>query len=146
MLIGDEKLDAALLAVTRAMVGATVRAGNAVSPALTTTQIRVLSLLAAAADGLSLTAIADQLDLGRPSASRICQRLVRDRLVTRSQGPGHEIRLALTSEGIETLGRLDELRLRLLRPLVDQLPSPQRAAAIDALTAFAVVNTPDYLS
>ena len=102
-----DDLDTALLWLHRLALAATVRAGNESSPPVTATQIRVLTLLAASPDGMPLSAIADALFVSPPSASRLCQRLVRDGLVTRSAGPGHYILISLSPAGSRVLRRLE---------------------------------------
>ncbi len=129
-----DELDVALLRLHRLALAATVRAGNEVSPAVTPTQIRAMTLLAASPDGMALSAIADALYVSAPSASRLCQRLVRDGLATRSAGPGHYILIALAPEGARVLRTLNQARVKPFRQLVDALPDRRRAAAVAQLT------------
>jgi DNA-binding MarR family transcriptional regulator len=129
-----DDLDVALLRLHRLALAATVRAGNESSPPVTPTQIRVLTLLAASPDGMPLSAIAESLFVSPPSASRLCQRLVRDGLVTRSAGPGHYILIALSAEGARVLRALNQARVTPLRQLIDALSPRRRAAAIAQLT------------
>jgi DNA-binding MarR family transcriptional regulator len=129
-----DDLDVALLRLHRLALAATVRAGNESSSPVTPTQIRVLTLLAASPDGMPLSAIAEALFVSPPSASRLCQRLVRDGLVTRSAGPGHYILISLSAEGAHVLRALNQARVRPFRQLIDALPPRRRAVAIAQLT------------
>ena len=126
-----DDLDAALLRLHRLALAATVRAGNESSPVVTPTQIRVLTLLAASPEGVPLSAIADALSVSPPSASRLCQRLVRDGLATRSARPGHYILISLSQEGTRLLRALNQARVAPFRHLVETLP-PRRRAALAA--------------
>ena len=132
-----DELDAALLRLHRLTLAATVRAGSESSPPVTPTQTRVLTLLAASPDGMTLSAIADALYVSPPSASRLCQRLVRDGLVTRSAGPGHYILMSLSRQGARALRALNEVRVASLRQLIDALPPGRRKAMTTQLTELA---------
>ncbi|WP_460864465.1 MarR family transcriptional regulator [Rhodococcus aerolatus] len=122
-----DALDAALLALTTAAVEATVHAGESVTPALSPTQVRVLTVLSRAPDGLSLGAVAAATSASAPSASRLCQRLHRAGLVDRDAGPGNELRLSLSALGRDTLAAVDRHRLGRLRPVLDLLDPADRA-------------------
>ncbi len=134
---GHDDLDTALLWLHRLALAATVRAGNESSPPVTPTQIRVLTLLAGSPDGMPLSAIAAALFVSPPSASRLCQRLVRDGLVTRSAGPGHYILISLSPEGSRVLRASNQARISPFRQLIDALPPRRRAAIIAQITEFA---------
>ena len=129
---GDDA-DVALLAICRLALATTIRAGNVVEPPLSPTQIRTLTLLAAARDGLSVTAVADALAATVPSASRIVQRLVRDGLVERTAGPAHEHRLALSADGAAVLAIVNRARLVPLRALLDRLAVGRSRSVVTAL-------------
>ncbi len=136
-LSAHDELDTALLRLHRLALAATVRAGNESSPSVTATQIRVLTLLAASPDGMPLSTIADALFVSPPSASRLCQRLVRDGLVTRSAGPGHYILISLSPAGSRVLGALNQARIAPFRQLIDALPPRRRATMVAQLTELA---------
>jgi DNA-binding MarR family transcriptional regulator len=129
----SDDLDVALLSLHRLTLSATIHAGQSLDPTLTATQIRVLTLLTESAGGLTLTAIAEALSMSSPSASRLCQRLVRDGLVHRAAGPGHYIIMSLSGEGRRVLRKVNRARLKPLRRLVERLPEPQRAAMVEQL-------------
>lgn len=130
----SDDLDAALLRTLRLALAVTVHAGNAVEPELTPTQIRVLTLLAGDAGvGMSVGAIAECLSLSPPSASRLCQRLVRDGLVARAAGPGHHILISLSEVGAATLTEVNQQRVGPLRTLIDNLPARTRTTVSRAL-------------
>ncbi len=129
-----DDLDVALLRLHRLALAATVRAGSESAPAATPTQIRVLTLLAASPEGMPLSAIADALFVSPPSASRLCQRLVRDGLVTRSAGPGHYVFMSLSREGSRVLRTLNRARVTPFRQLIDALSPRAKAVMISQLT------------
>lgn len=133
---GDD-VETALLRMCRVMVAATVVTGNELSPSLSATQIRTLTVLAAARGGLSLGAVAESLGATPSAASRICARLVRDGLLDRGSGPGNEIRLTLSLSGRDALFRLNRARLERLVPMLDAVPEPSRPAVLAGLGSLA---------
>ncbi|MFI8165562.1 MarR family winged helix-turn-helix transcriptional regulator [Streptomyces sp. NPDC085931] len=76
--------------------GATVR--------LSLHQLRALRVLQTAPD-VNLTALAERLDIGLPTASRLCDRLEAAGLLERTPHPHNrrEVRLALTAQGRRVL-------------------------------------------
>jgi DNA-binding MarR family transcriptional regulator len=129
----SDPLDVALLHLHRLTLATTIHAGNEADPPLTATQVRVLTLLGATPDGMTLTGIAEALSVSPPSASRLCQRLVRDGLVERSAGPGHYIIMTLAQDGVQALRAVNEARVAPLRRLVESVPERRRAALINHL-------------
>lgn len=128
-----DDLDLTLLRLVRMALAATIHAGQSVKPPLTATQVRVLTLLAATEDGMSVSGIAEALSMSPPSASRLCQRMVRDGLVDRSAGPGHYIIMTLSEAGTRSLDEVNRLRVTPLRRLLDDLPERRRADMAEQL-------------
>lgn len=134
----QDALDSALLRMSRLVLASTVRAGSAVDPPLSPTQIRTLTVIApSGSEGLSLTSVADALSASRPSASRICKRLVRDGLVDRAAGPGNELRLTLSQAGAELLAAVNRIRADRLRVVLEPLSEEERQAAALAFERMA---------
>ncbi len=131
--------DAALLALVAACMSATMGAGSRSDPPLSPTQVRTLTVIGSAPDGISVGAVADAVSASNPSASRLCQRLVRDGLLNRDAGPGNELRLSLSPHGQHTLNRA---RLAELRALLDALPPARRRRAAAALGDLAAQILP----
>lgn len=135
-----DDLDSAVLRMSQLVLAATVRAGAAVDPQLSPTQIRTLTVIAPSEDaGMSLTAVAEALSASRPSASRICKRLVRDGLIARAAGPGNELRLTLSPAGVTLLGQVNRLRADRLRAVLEEVPQDERQAAIHAFHVMGQV-------
>lgn len=125
--------DEALLRLLRICLSATIRAGSRAQPPLSPTQVRTLTVIATAPEGLSVHAVAEAISASNPSASRLCQRLVRDGLLDRDAGPGNELRLSLSPQGRDTLNGINHHRVAELRPLLDALPPARRRRATTAL-------------
>lgn len=115
------------------MLAATVRAGNAVEPPLTPTQIRTLTMLASSPEGLSVNTVAESLGASASATSRLCARLVRDGLVDRAAGPSNELRLSLSAAGESALTALNRHRVGALRGLLRALSAEDRRSVVSAL-------------
>ena len=122
-----DAMDVALLELLRVALATSLHAAATSSPALTPTQVRVLTVLAGARDGMTLTDLADVVSLSAPSTSRLCQRLARDGWLVRSAGPGHYVLVSLTKKGRAGLAAINRKRVAPLRRVVDDLPARRRA-------------------
>ncbi len=129
--------DAAVLALIAACVTTTIQAGARSDPPLSPTQVRTLTVIGSVPGGLSLGAVAVAISASNPSASRLCQRLVRDGLLDRDAGPGNELRLSLSHRGQDTLDAVNRARLADLRSVLDALPPGKRRRAVAALGDLA---------
>ncbi|MEU3511633.1 MarR family transcriptional regulator [Streptomyces longwoodensis] len=88
--------------------------------------------------GINLTALAGQLGIGPPNASRLCDRLEAAGLLERTVPPGNrrEVRLAVTAYGQRVLADVTERRVRGLVAAVAHMTPGQRAALEQGLSAF----------
>lgn len=100
-------------------------------------QLRALRAVEAT-PGLNLTALAVRLDIGMPTASRLCDRLEAAGLLERGF-PAHsrrEVQLGLTMAGRQVLGDVAESRAQALAGVLDAMGPAERAALRRGLTAF----------
>ncbi|MFJ9378252.1 MarR family winged helix-turn-helix transcriptional regulator [Streptomyces sp. NPDC101455] len=100
-------------------------------------QLRALHALEAA-PGANLTMLAERLDAGLPTVSRLCDRLEAAGLLLREAAPHNrrEIQLRLTTHGREVLAEVAGLRSRALTEVVRGLEPDDRAALEQGLRAF----------
>jgi DNA-binding MarR family transcriptional regulator len=133
----DDGADGALLRLITVSLSATIRAGAAAEPSLSPTQVRTLTVIAGSPGGLSINAVAVAISASNPSASRLCQRLVRDGLLHRDAGPGNELRMSLSPHGHHTLDAVNAHRVADVRALLDLLPPARRRRAVTALRDLA---------
>ena len=124
----EDPMDVALLEMLRVALATSLHAAATSSPTLTPTQVRVLTVLASAREGMTLTDLAEVISLSAPSTSRLCQRLARDGWLMRSAGPGHYVLVSLTEMGRAGLAAVNRKRLAPLRQVVDEIPPRRRAA------------------
>ncbi|WP_033314290.1 MarR family transcriptional regulator [Streptomyces iakyrus] len=100
-------------------------------------QLRALRTVQAA-PGLNLTALADGLDIGLPTASRLCDRLAAAGLLERAPHPDtrREVQLWLTQHGQHVLCDVADRRTQALTAALSAMQPAERAALSRGLRAF----------
>jgi DNA-binding MarR family transcriptional regulator len=128
----------AVLAASRAIVAMAVRSLSAVSEDVTLTQYRVLVVLASRGEQ-TVAALADELGVSAPTASRMCDRLVRDGLITRSEDPGdrRRVSLVLTKLGSSLLEDVTAARRVEIAHVLAALSERTQRSMIAGLHQFA---------
>ncbi|MGW3106766.1 MarR family winged helix-turn-helix transcriptional regulator [Streptomyces sp. NPDC001100] len=118
----------------------TTAAGEA-SVRLSPYQLRALQALEDT-PGANLTMLADRLDAGLPTVSRLCDRLEAAGLLFRDTAPHNrrEIRLSLTAHGGDVLAEVAALRSRALAEVVHAMEPDDREGLERGLRAFAAVR------
>ncbi len=129
--------DDAVLRLATFVVAITISAGAQNNPPLSATQVRVLMVLDAAPQGVTLNQVAAAVSAAAPSASRLCRRLIAHGLTARTQGPGNTITLRLSAAGHQTLARVDDSRLQQLKALGVDLPAHRRTEVTATLHELA---------
>lgn len=133
----DEVVDA-VLGASRALVAVAARSLANVGEDVTLAQYRVLVVLASRGPQ-RLADLATALAVDRSTATRMCDRLVRKRLVTRRRGTEDRrvVRISLTEAGAELVVAVSRRRRAEIRRIVRRMPPAGRAPVVDALQAFA---------
>ncbi|MGQ4430921.1 MULTISPECIES: MarR family winged helix-turn-helix transcriptional regulator [unclassified Streptomyces] len=105
-------------------------------------QLRALHALEAE-PGANLTLLAERLEAGLPTVSRLCDRLEAAGLLLREAAPHNrrEIQLWLTAHGRDVLAEVAELRSRALTEVVSGMAADDRAALERGLLAFVATLT-----
>ncbi|MGW0334661.1 MarR family winged helix-turn-helix transcriptional regulator [Streptomyces sp. NPDC003011] len=100
-------------------------------------QLRALRAVEVTSD-LNLTALAERLDIGLPTASRLCDRLEAAGLLERVPRPHNrrEVRLGLTAHGRHVLDDVAGRRAQALAAALGAMAAGERAALSRGLTAF----------
>jgi len=100
-------------------------------------QLRALRTLEAA-PGLNLTALAERLDIGLPTASRLCDRLEAAGLLERAPHPDtrRELQLWLTTHGRHVLGDVADHRTHALTTALAAMQPAERVALSQGLRGF----------
>jgi DNA-binding MarR family transcriptional regulator len=108
---------------------------------LTMTQLRLLFILREN-QGSSARALAENLNVTPSTLTRIMDRLVRDRLVTREEDPGDRrvVRHQLTATGLKTVGELERTGRERMDRILGRLSRDQLERLVIALTDLSEVS------
>lgn len=130
----DELIDAVLDA-SRLLAAVAARS---LAEDVTLAQYRVLVELAARGPQ-RIADLAALLRVDRSTASRMCERLVRKRLIARRRitSDRRGVRVALAAGGRELITNVSERRRAEVAALLRRMPARDRAAALDALRGIA---------
>jgi DNA-binding MarR family transcriptional regulator len=133
----DELVDA-VLGASRALVAVAARSLATVADDVTLAQYRVLIELASRGP-LRLADLAGALRVDRSTATRMCDRLVRKRLITRRRlsEDRRGVRVSLTAAGAELVGDVRHRRRAEISTIIRRIPTADRPAVVGALRAFA---------
>lgn len=128
----------AVLGASRALVAVAARSLATVADDVTLAQYRVLIELAARGPQ-RLADLASALTVERSTATRMCDRLVRKRLVTRrrSSDDRRVVKVSLTDAGVELVAEVSRRRRAEIGRIVGRIPVASRPQVVGALQAFA---------
>jgi len=137
----NEELDAvtdAVLLASRALVAVASRSIASVDEAVTLPQFRALVVLDGHGGIRRVGELAHELRISPSTATRLCDRLVRKRLVRRDVDPTNrrEVAIALSSRGRDLVREVTLRRRVEIASIMSKVPSAQRVTIVDALTAF----------
>ncbi|MER7515534.1 MarR family transcriptional regulator [Streptomyces sp. NPDC126499] len=112
-------------------------AAQGANPRLSPHQLRALRLLESE-PGLNLTALAEGMDIGLPTASRLCDRLEAAGLLERVLHPHkrREVRLNLTGQGLQVLGEVAARRSHALGTVLAAMGPAEREALLSGMRGF----------
>lgn len=134
----DEEVIGAIILASRLMVGIAVRslAGN--PDDVTLPQYRTLVELTFGGPS-RLADLAEALSVSPSTATRMCDRLVRKELVsrTRDELDRREVKLAITALGRKVVSDVIERRRAEVRDLLQAIPVPLRRQLVSSLTLLA---------
>jgi DNA-binding MarR family transcriptional regulator len=124
----------AVLSASRVLVAVAARSLGDVAEQVTLTQYRTLVVLASRGPQ-SLADLAEAADVTPPTATRMCDRLIKKGLVTRRHDRGDRrlIRLTLTTKGYELVEAVTKRRRAEIANLLQAIPSEQQSALVDSL-------------
>jgi DNA-binding MarR family transcriptional regulator len=133
----DDVTDAVLTA-SRVLVGIAARSLAGVSDDVTLAQYRALVVLATRGPQ-TLQDLAAELSVVPSTATRMCDRLVRKRLIDRQLGETDRraVALTITDAGRAIVSSVARRRRAQLRRIVGDLPPARRASLVEALEAFS---------
>jgi DNA-binding MarR family transcriptional regulator len=134
---GDELIDA-VLGASRVLVAVAARSLAGLVEDVTLAQYRVLIELASRGPQ-RVADLATVLAVKRSTATRMCDRLVRKRLVHRRRANTDRrvVRVGLTATGRELVDAVSERRRGEITRIVHRMPTSDQRAVLGALRAFA---------
>lgn len=133
----DAVTDAVLLA-SRALVAVASRSIASVDDDVTLPQFRALVALDGNGGSRKVGELAQELRIQPSTATRLCDRLVRKRLVRREvdRTNRREVTISLSSAGSRLVHEVTQRRRAEISTIMANVPPSQRATIIEALTAF----------
>ena len=128
----------AVLAACRVLVALSAQSIAAVDDLADVTQVRVL-VIVASTEPVSLGALAEAAQLHPSTASRLCERMVGEGLLDRSDDPSNRraLNLRLTAKGRRVVAAMVRHRREAIMPILRAMPASGRRDLVTALRAFA---------
>lgn len=135
--VTDADVDA-VLAACRCLVALSVRSMATVDSELEPTQVRAL-VVVASRGAVSLGELAESVGISLSTASRLCERLVGQDLLDRTDDPAdrRQLLLTLTPAGHRLVDAITEARRADLVPVLQQMTRTQRTELVNALQVFS---------
>lgn len=135
---GTRALADAVLTASRVLVGVAARSLAESEEDVSIPQYRALVVLGSRGPQRPVD-LAESLGIDPSTATRLCDRLVRKRLISRRrQGADRrEVRLELTGRGAELLDAVTARRRREIERILQAVPSDERRTLVRAFTAFS---------
>ena len=132
--IDSEAIVDAVLSASRVLVAVAARSLGDVAEEVTLTQYRTLVVLASRGPK-SLAELAEAVDVTPPTATRMCDRLIKKGLIVRRHDRGDRrlIRLTLAKDGRELVDAVTQRRRTEIAHLMEAIPRDQQAALVDSL-------------
>ena len=134
----DDQLIDAVLGASRALVAVAARSLDDLAEDVTLAQYRVLVELAARGPQ-RVAQLANVLGVERSTATRMCDRLVRKRLIhrRRESRDRRAVQVALTADGRTLVDRVTHRRREEIGRILERLAPRDRGTVLRALRAFA---------
>jgi len=128
----------AVLSASRVLVAVAARSLSDIAEEVTLTQYRTLIVLASRGPQ-NLAGLADSVGVTPATATRMCDRLVKKELVTRTAEPGdrRHVHLALTTKGLALVSAVTKRRRQEIKTIVSAISNKEQAVLIQALSRFA---------
>jgi DNA-binding MarR family transcriptional regulator len=126
-----------VLSASRVLVGVAARSLSDIGEDVTLTQYRTLVVLASRGPQ-NMATLADAVGVTPATATRMCDRLVRKKLVIRrnEKGDRRQVRLTLSKSGLELVALVTDRRRREIERIVATVPEEERDVLVHALQRF----------
>jgi DNA-binding MarR family transcriptional regulator len=133
----DSVVDA-VLSASRVLVAVAARSLSDIAEEVTLTQYRTLVVLASRG-AQNLVGLAEAVAVTPATATRMCDRLVKKKLIVRQseQDDRRQVRLALTKEGRKLVGAVTDRRRREIEAILSTIAPEEQTVLVQALSQFA---------
>jgi DNA-binding MarR family transcriptional regulator len=133
----DSVIDA-VLSASRVLVGVAARSLSDIAEEVTLIQYRTLVVLASRGPQ-NLVGLAEAVGVTPATATRMCDRLVKKKLVVRQseQDDRRQVRLALTKKGVKLVSAVTARRRREIEAILSTIAPKEQTVLVQALSQFA---------
>jgi DNA-binding MarR family transcriptional regulator len=133
----DSVIDA-VLSASRVLVAVAARSLSDIAEEVTLTQYRTLVVLASRGPQ-NLVGLAEAVGVTPATATRMCDRLVKKKLIVRQseQDDRRQVRLALTKKGLKLVGVVTDRRRREIEVILSAIDPEEQNVLVQALSQFA---------
>ena len=144
----DSVVDA-VLSASRVLVAVAARSLSDIAEEVTLTQYRTLVVLASRG-AQNLVGLAEAVAVTPATATRMCDRLVKKKLIVRQseQDDRRQVRLALTKKGLKLVSAVTDRRRREIEAILSTIAPEEQSVLVQALSQFAAaageVPEPDW--
>jgi DNA-binding MarR family transcriptional regulator len=128
----------AVLSASRVLVAVAARSLSDIAEEVTLTQYRSLVVLASRGPQ-NLVGLAEAVAVTPATATRMCDRLVKKKLIVRQsqQDDRRQVHLALTKKGLRLVDAVTDRRRREIEAILSTIASKEQAVLVRALSQFA---------
>jgi DNA-binding MarR family transcriptional regulator len=139
--LADKSADSvvdAVLSASRVLVAVAARSLSDIAEEVTLTQYRTLVVLASRGPQ-NLVGLAEAVAVTPATATRMCDRLVKKKLIVRQseQDDRRQVRLALTKKGLKLVGTVTDRRRREIEAILSTIALDEQTVLVQALSQFA---------
>ncbi len=133
----DSVVDA-VLSASRVLVAVAARSLSDIAEEVTLTQYRTLVVLASRG-AQNLVGLAEAVAVTPATATRMCDRLVKKKLIVRQseQDDRRQVRLALTKKGLKLVSAVTDRRRREIEAILSTIAPEEQTVLVQALSQFA---------
>jgi DNA-binding MarR family transcriptional regulator len=133
-----ESVADAVLSASRGLVAVAARSLSDVAEEVTLTQYRTLVVLASRGPH-NLAGLAEAVGVTPATATRMCDRLVKKKLILRraERDDRRQLRVALTKKGLALVGTVTDRRREEIERITNEIPAEDQAMLVQVLRRFA---------
>jgi DNA-binding MarR family transcriptional regulator len=135
---GTDSVIDSVLSASRVLVAVAARSLSDIAEEVTLTQYRTLVVLASRGPQ-NMASLADAVGVTPATATRMCDRLVKKKLVIRrtERGDRRQVRLALSKTGLDLVTAVTSRRRQEIERIIGAVPPEERGVLVQALGRFA---------